>query len=111
MVRNPSDNKLEAKNAPQVFNFLHTDKAQGKSNLSLYSLQYTKACNELTGQISASLRLGNTAPLEEMSQRWRAVDNTVLDLTGLRFEPQTSRSRDERVIARPTGREAQSKKK
>ena len=39
-----------------------------------------------------------------MSQRWRAVGNTVFDLTGPRFEPQTSRSRDERVTARPTGR-------
>ena len=54
--------------------------------------------------MSASLRLGNTAPFEEMSQRWRAVGNTVSDLTGPRFEPQTSRSRDERVTARPTGR-------
>ena len=79
-----------------------------KSNLSLYSLYYAEACNELAGPISASLRPGNTAPFEEMSQRWRAVGNTVSDLTGLRFEPQTSRSRDERVTARPTGR---SKKK
>ena len=39
-----------------------------------------------------------------MSQRWRAVGNTVFDLTGPRFEPQTSRSRDERVTVRPTGR-------
>ena len=29
---------------------------------------------------------------------------TVSDLTGPRFEPQTSRSRDERVTARPIGR-------
>ena len=48
--------------------------------------------------------LGNTAPFEEMSQRWRAVGNTVSDSTGPRFELQTSRSRDERVTARPTGR-------
>ena len=34
-----------------------------------------------------------------MSQPWRTVGNTVSDLTGLRFEPQTSRSRDERVTA------------
>ena len=33
-----------------------------------------------------------------MSQRWRAVGNTVSDLTGPRFEPQTSCSRDKRVI-------------
>ena len=77
---------------------------QIKSNLSLYSLHYAEACNELAGPISASLRPGNTAPFEEMLQRWRAVGNTVSDLTGPRFEPQTSRSRDERVTARPTGR-------
>ena len=82
-----------------------TSKSQKiKSNLSLYSLYYAEACNELAGPISASLRPGNTAPFKEMSQRWRAVGNTVSDLTGLRFEPQTSRSRDERVTARPTGR-------
>ena len=77
---------------------------QIKSNLSLYSLHYAEACNELAGPISASLRPGNTAPFEEMSQRWRAVGNTVSDLTGPRFEPHTSRSRDKRVTARPTGR-------
>ena len=38
-----------------------------------------------------------------MSQWWRAVGNTVSDLTGSRFESQTSRSRDERVAARLTG--------
>ena len=48
------------------------------------------------------MRLGNTAPFEKMSQRWRAVGNTVSDLTGPRFGPQTSRSKDERVTARPT---------
>ena len=68
----------------------------------IYSLHYAEACNELAGPISASLRPGNTAPFEEMSQRWRAVGNTVSDLTGPRFEPQTSRSRDKRVTARPT---------
>ena len=31
-----------------------------------------------------------------------SVDNTMSDLTGLRFKPQTSRSRDERDTARPT---------
>ena len=43
-----------------------------------------------------------TALFEEMSQRWQAVGNTVSDLTAPRFEPQTSRSRDERATARPT---------
>ena len=38
-----------------------------------------------------------------MLQRWQAVSNNVSDLTGPRFEPQTSRSRDERVTARLTG--------
>ena len=37
-----------------------------------------------------------------MSQRLRAIANTVSDLTSPRFEPQTSRSRDEHVTARPT---------
>ena len=57
----------------------------------------SRSVYELAGPISASLRPGNTAPSKEMSQRWRAVGNTVSDLTGPRFEPQTSRSRDERV--------------
>ena len=38
-----------------------------------------------------------------MWQRWRAFGNAVSNLTGSRFETQTSRSRDERVTARPTG--------
>ena len=45
----------------------------------------------------------NTSPFEEMLQRWQAIGNTVLDLTGQRFEPHTSHSRDKRVAARPTG--------
>ena len=60
---------------------------QIKSNLSLYSLNTPKRVTSLRGPISASLRPGNTAPFEEMSQRWRAVGNTVSDLTGPRFEP------------------------
>ena len=39
-------------------------------------------------------------PFEEILQRWRAVVNTVSNLTGPRFEPQTSHSRDGRVTAR-----------
>ena len=41
------------------------------------------------------------SPLVETLLRWRAVGNTVSDLTGPRFEPQTSRSRNKRVTARP----------
>ena len=67
---------------------------QIESNLSLYSLYHAEACNEFAGPISASLRTGNTAPFEEMSQRWRAIGNTVSDLTGPRFELRTSCSRD-----------------
>ena len=48
--------------------------------------------------------VGNTAPFQEMLQRWRAVGNTVSYLTGPRFEPPTSRFRDERVTALPTAR-------
>ena len=46
---------------------------------------------------------GNTAPFEKMWQQWRTVGNTVSALTGPRFEPQTSSSKDERDTARPTG--------
>ena len=35
----------------------------------------------------ATLRPGNTAPIEKMSQRWQAVGETASDLTALRFEP------------------------
>ena len=75
-----------------------------KSNCLLYSLHYAEACNKLAGLIFALLHPGNAAPFEEMLQRWRFVDNRVSDLTGPRFELQTSRSRDDRVTARPTGR-------
>ena len=81
---------------------------QIKSNLLLYTLYYAEACNEFAGPISASLRPGNTAPFEVVLQRWQAVGNTLSDLTGPRFEPQTSRARDERVTARPTGRSKKS---
>ena len=73
-----------------------------KSNLSLYSQYYAEACDKFAGLISASLRPGNTASFEKMSQRRRAVGNAASDLTGPRFESQTSRSRDERVTAQPT---------
>ena len=66
-------------------------KCNYQSNLSLYALYYTEACNELARHISASFRPGNTAPFEEMLHRWPAVDYAVPDLTGPRFEPQTFR--------------------
>ena len=54
-------------------------------------MHYVEACNELAGRISALLLPGNTARFEEMLQRWRAVRNTVFDLTGLRYELQLTR--------------------
>ena len=36
-------------------------------------------------------------------QRWRAIGNTVSDLTGPRFELETTHCREERTIARPAG--------
>ena len=81
----------------KYFNFgVLSYRNQFKSNLSLYSLHYAEGYFELPGPNSASLRVGNTASFEEMSQRWPAVGNTVSNLTGPRFKPQTSRFRDER---------------
>ena len=60
-----------------------------------------EACNEFVGPISASLCPSNTASFEEMSKRWRTIGDTVLNSTSLRFEPQTSRSRDERITIQP----------
>ena len=77
---------------------------QNQINLSLYSLYHAEACNELAAPIYASLRLRYAVSFEEMSQRWRVFGNSVSDLTSQRFEPQTSRSREERVTARLTGR-------
>ena len=46
---------------------------------------------------------GNTVdPFREMLQLWQAVVNIASDLTGPRFEPQTSLSRDEHITAQPT---------
>ena len=75
-----------------------------KLNLSLYTLYYAEACNEFARPIFASLRPSNTASLEEMSQRWRAVGNTVSNSTGPGFEPKTSSASDKRITARPTAR-------
>ena len=74
-----------------------------KSNLLLDWLYYAEAFNEFAMPISASLRLGNTDSFGEMSLRREAVGNTVSDLTGLRFEAQTSRSRNKGIMVEPTG--------
>ena len=56
------------------------------------------------GAISASLPPGNTVLSEEMLQRWQVVGNSVSNLTGPSFEPQTYRSRGGRIVTQPTGR-------
>ena len=66
------------------------------------ALTQVEVCNEFVG-ITASMRLCNTA-FFEMLQQCRAIGNTASNLTGPRFEPHTSRFKDERVTARPTGR-------
>ena len=73
----------------------HCSQIKIKSNLSLYSLQYAEACN-----------VGNTVIYSNTrcNIQWRAVGNIVFNLTGLRFEPQTCRYRDERVTAWSSGR-------
>ena len=64
-----------------------------------------EAWNELAGLNPRVIDpAGNTASFEEMSARWRSVGNIVSDLTDRRFELQTSRFKDERVTARPSGR-------
>ena len=51
-----------------------------------------------------TLRPGNSAPFEKFLQRWQTVGNPESDSTGLRFEPQTFRSKYKRFTALPTGR-------
>ena len=68
-------------------------------NVSLYSLYYPEACKEFVRPISASLHL---LAKQFFLKKYRSGGNTVSNLTGPRFESQTSRSRDERVTARTT---------
>ena len=70
------------KNTCRICNYLLNWSKKSKFLcLSLYSLFYSEACNEYAEPISALLLPGNTAPFEEMLQRWRVVGNTVSDLT------------------------------
>ena len=75
-------------------------KNQKKSEFVLHLLLYAEACNEWADPILVSSRVIDITSKEEMSQRWRAMDNTVPDLIGLR----TSSSCGECVTAQPTGR-------
>ena len=73
-----------------------------KSNLSLFCIYlfYRTASRGGGAHLRVIVPAGNTAPFEEMFQQWRAVDTIAFDLTGPRFESQTSCSRNERVNAR-----------
>ena len=53
---------------------------KSKSNLSLHLLYYAEACNGLAGPISTSLRLGNTASFEEMSQQFDRPEIRISNL-------------------------------
>ena len=59
----------------------------------------SKRVTSLRGSSSyASLRMGNTAPFEEMSQRWQAVIN-YLNLFDLNLKPATTETN---ALPRPT---------
>ena len=77
---------------------------QNLSNLLLYSLYFAEACNEFMGPISVSLRLRATPLLSKKCCSGGGPLTTLFDLTGLRFEHQTSRSKNEHLTADPTGR-------
>ena len=70
-----------------------------KNQIFTYSLYYAQMCDEFAGPFAAALRWGNAAPFKEKSQRWRAVGNSVFNLTGSEFEHLTSRTRTEHVTA------------
>ena len=48
-----------------------------------------KRVTSLRGLSPRPCAVATTTFYEEISQRWRAVGNTVFDLTGPRFEPET----------------------
>ena len=73
--------------------------------LSLYSQNYAETCNNFFGSFSASLRLRATQLLSKKCRsRGEPLATLCLVWDGLRFEPQTSSSKNERVTAQPFGR-------
>ena len=76
---------------PAFSSFLNEISVQNISNqiksFIILSVIRRSDVTSVAGPISASLRPGNTDPFEKMSQRRRAVGNTVSNLTGPRFEP------------------------
>ena len=53
---------------------------KSKFNLSLHSLYYSEACNEIAGPVSASLRTGKTAFFKEMSKKFLAFFLSIVFL-------------------------------
>ena len=82
---------------PAPFQHFHVRVRFRFQSLSSKRFRFHKELTASTASASTSLD-----PFEEMSLRWKAVGNTVFDLTGPRFEPYTSRSRYERVRYRST---------
>ena len=54
---------------------------------------FAEAHNKFAGPTYASLRPNNTDSFKEMSLRWRAISNTMSDLSGPRLKSQTSLSK------------------
>ena len=79
---------------------IHTEGQKIKSNV-----HYTRGITPKR-VTSGGAHLCGLAPglhsSEETSQRWRAVGDTVADLTGPRIEPQTSRSESVRLATELT---------
>ena len=80
--------KLVVRLVTFVFFFLREKRVKYFPAECPFKLYYAKAFNESAWPNSASLYLRATS--FEMLQRWRAVGNTVSDLTPKLFEPQTS---------------------
>ena len=94
-------NRLDFLIDENAYNSTKKEHSNKKSNLSLYSLYYAEASNELRGPSPALLRPGNTCffrrNVAAVASRWQHCVRFYCQ----RFEPQTSRSKDERVTARP----------
>ena len=62
-----------------------------ESNLLFYCSIAPKRVTSLSTHIRVIALKRNTAPFRALQQQRRAFGNTISDLTGPRFEPQTSR--------------------
>ena len=77
--------------APMLF-LIANDSNISNQNQTLHYIRCIKpSVNKLTRPFPIIALAGNTVPLEEMWQRWRAVSDTfVFNLTCLRFDPQAA---------------------